>query len=156
MIRLFTPPLGIPGCTIKYICGFEHLKLPALCIICSFRKQYLYLFVCHWFKREDGFTCLIQNLHTDDTGNNNGNMSILFFLFSMNSSLSRFCVLSFGLGLNGCYANVRVDFSRSHWRVIAAAMNASLSLVSRTPGSGLTFAIFKRACPPLSAAIALR
>ena len=54
------------------------------------------------------------------------------------------------------YANVRTDFSRSHWRVFAAAINASLSLLSTTPASCPTFAIFKSAWPPLSAAMALR
>src|SRR5450759_244193 len=55
-----------------------------------------------------------------------------------------------------CYANVRMDFSRSHWRVFAAAINASSSLASTTPASCPTFANFKSASPPLSMAIALR
>ena len=54
------------------------------------------------------------------------------------------------------HANVRTDFSRSHWRVLAAAMNASLSLASTMPTSMATFAISKSALPPLSTAIALR
>ena len=54
------------------------------------------------------------------------------------------------------YANVRTDFSRSHWRVFAAAINAPVSLVSTTPASCPTFAVFNSARPPLSTAIALR
>jgi len=54
------------------------------------------------------------------------------------------------------YANVRTNFSRSHWRVFAAAINASLSLASMTPTSFPIFAVFKSARPPLSTAIALR
>src|SRR5665647_2100350 len=72
VIRLFSQPLGIPGCTIKYRCGFEHLELAALCVVGSFRKQYPYLLVGHWFKRADGFAGLVQNLHAVDTGNNSG------------------------------------------------------------------------------------
>jgi hypothetical protein len=56
----------------------------------------------------------------------------------------------------GGYANVRTDFSRSHWRVFDAAINAPVSLASTTPASCPTFALFKSAWPPLSAAIALR
>jgi len=56
----------------------------------------------------------------------------------------------------GGYANVRTDFSRAHSRVFAAAIKASLSLVSTTPASCPIFAIFKSAWPPLSTAIALR
>src|SRR5664280_1366603 len=49
-----------------------------------------------------------------------------------------------------------MDFSRSHWRVFAAAINASASLASTTPTSCPTFAIFKSVRPALSTAIALR
>src|SRR5659263_64545 len=54
------------------------------------------------------------------------------------------------------HANVRTDFSRSHCRVFAAAINPALSLVSTTPTSCPTFAVFKSARPPLSTATALR
>lgn len=63
---------------------------------------------------------------------------------------------TFKLYETGGYANVRTDFSRSHWRVFAAAINAPVSLVSTTPASCPTFAVFKSARPPLSTAIALR
>ena len=56
----------------------------------------------------------------------------------------------------GAYANVLTDFSRSHWRVFDAAINAPVSLASTTPASCPTFAIFKSAWPPLSTAMALR
>ena len=39
------------------------------------------------------------------------------------------------LAMNAGHANVRRDFSRSHWRVFAAAVNASMSLASTTPAS---------------------